>query len=107
MLAQAERRHQLEHGHLDVAWRLTGTLAMEKRGQHRVGQVQPRDLVRGDARRIDGRAVAHLEQAGEARCRLDHVVVGRLAGIAPMAAEADRGGIHDPRIDFPHSPLHT
>ena len=102
MLAQAEGCHQLEHRHLDVARRLAGTLAVEEGGQQGVGEVQARDLVGGDGRRIEGRAVAHLEEAGKAGGGLDDVVVGGLAGVATVAAEADGGGVDDFGIGGAH-----
>ncbi len=95
VLGQAEGRHQLEHRHLDVARHLAGALAIEQRGQHGVGEMHAGDLVGGDAGRVERRAIAHLEQAGEARGRLDHVVVGGLAGVAAVPAEADGRGVDD------------
>ena len=102
MLAQAEGRHQLEHRHFDVARRLAGTLSIEEPGQHGVGQMQARHFVGGDARRIERRAVTHLEQSGKARGRLDHVVVGGLAGVAAVSAEADGRGVDDAGIGGAH-----
>ena len=102
VLGEAERGHQLEHRHLDIAWHLAGALAIEEGCHDRVGEVDARHLVGGDAGRIERRPVAHLEQAGEARRRLDHVVVGRLAGIAPVPAEADRRRVDDARVGLAH-----
>src|SRR3546814_13005463 len=47
-------------------------------------------------------AVAHLEQAGESGRGLDHIVVRGLAGVAAMAAVADRSGVDDPGVELPH-----
>jgi hypothetical protein len=57
--------------------------------------VQARDLVGDDARGIERRAIAHLEEAGKAAGGLDHIVVGGLAGVAAVTAEADGGGVDD------------
>ena len=62
MLGQAERRHQLEHRHLDVARRLAAALAVEEGRHDGVGEVDARDLVGGNAGGIERGAVAHAQK---------------------------------------------
>ena len=104
MFHQGEAGDRLEHRHLDLL-AFAGAQPVHHGGKHRIGRVQPRDLV-GQRHRDITRlrvAVCPWQQRRDARGGLDDVVVGLQARIRSALVEAGAMHVDDvgpDRADF-------
>jgi hypothetical protein len=96
LFQQQERRHGLEHGHLD---RLPapGPLPGEQRGQDRAEPEQGDGLVGHGGADVLRRTAVPLH-GGESGDGLDGVVVGGEIPVRPVRAEAQQPAVHQPRV---------
>ncbi len=100
MLAQHETGEGFIHRHFNQL-PLASPLPMEQRGDGGISGVEAGNLVRDQrgekARR--GIAIHFRQQAGYARSRLDHIVIGLQIGIGPILPEPDAVHIDNIRTD--------
>ena len=85
MLLQHERRHGLEHGHLDAAAR-AADLAFHHRRQDGARSNLAGNVVADEHRHIGRRTIASEHQPGHARRALHDAVVGRKARVGTVGA---------------------